>query len=109
LRVWDLDPKVLCMTHLSGEHRELHGIWSIIKNNKKGYSKHPETLRWYGKLDALKIRHDKIVTEIKNRNPNSKHKTDLPWVGDCKSQNKLVDSVEDQINNIRNKKCRCEL
>lgn len=109
MRIWDLDPKRMCMQHLIGEHRELHGCWKIIRYGKKGYSKHPETLRWYGKLDALKIRHDAIVSEIRERKPDSTHKTDLEWIGDNKKQNIFVDSLEDQIKNVRNKKwCICD-
>ena len=109
MRIWDIEPEKLCMTHLCGEHRELHGAWKIIHEGKKGYSKHPETLRWFGKLDALKIRHDKVVAEMKRRNPKSTHQTDLPWVGDCREQTELVDSIADQMTNIRNKGCKCNL
>ena len=109
MRIWDIEPEKLCMTHLVGEHRELHGAWKIIHEGKKGYSRHPETLRWFGKLDALKIRHDCVVGEMKKRNPNSTHKTDLPWVGDNHVQDKLVDSIENQILNIRGKGCSCNL
>lgn len=48
-----------------GEHRELHGLWNILtKHSDKGvYSKHPETLRWLGKLRALYNRHEEIIIE----------------------------------------------
>jgi hypothetical protein len=108
MRVWDLNPEKMCMQHLVGEHRELHGAWKIIREGKKGYSKHPETIRWVGKLDALKVRHDRIVGEIRRRKPNSSHKTDLPWVGDCKEQDQFVDSIENQIQNVRDKGCDCQ-
>jgi len=108
MRIWDLDPGKMCMQHLVGEHRELHGAWKIIHEGKKGYSKHPETLRWYGRLDALKIRHDAIISEIKHRKQDSTHKTDLPWIGDCKEQTQFVDSIEDQIRNVKGKAwCTC--
>ena len=48
MRIWDVNPGYLNRQSLLGEHRELHAIVSIIKNNKKGYSRHPETLRWMG-------------------------------------------------------------
>ena len=48
MRIWDINPGYLNRQSLLGEHRELHGIVSIILNIKKGYSKHPETIRWVG-------------------------------------------------------------
>lgn len=67
MRIWDISPKKLCRPHLLGEHRELHAIWSVIVNGKKGYSRHPETLRWKGKLKALFGRHEALVVEMSNR------------------------------------------
>lgn len=43
MRIWDVSPSKLCKNHLLGEHRELHAMWVVITENKKGYSKHPET------------------------------------------------------------------
>jgi len=48
MRVWDINPGYLNRQSLLGEHRELHGIISIIVNKKKGYANHPETVRWVG-------------------------------------------------------------
>ena len=67
MRIWDLNPGYLNRQSLLGEHRELHGLVSIIKNNKKGYSKHPETLRWVGLGWALKQRHKLLVAEMNLR------------------------------------------
>lgn len=67
MRIWDLNPGYLNRQSLLGEHRELHGIVSIIKYNKKGYSRHPETLRWTGYGWALKQRHNLLVAEMNLR------------------------------------------
>lgn len=67
MRIWDVNPGYLNRQSLLGEHRELHGIVSIIRNNKKGYSRHPETLRWVGYGWALKQRHKLIVAEMNLR------------------------------------------
>ena len=64
MRIWDISPGYLNRQSLLGEHRELHGIVSIIVNNKKGYSKHPETLRWVGYGWALKQRHSLLAAEM---------------------------------------------
>ena len=67
MRVWDVNPGYLNRQSLLGEHRELHAIVSIIKHNKKGYSRHPETLRWYGFGWALNQRHRLLAAEMNLR------------------------------------------
>ena len=64
MRIWDINPGYLNRQSLLGEHRELHGIVSIIVNKKKGYSRHPETLRWIGYGWALKMRHKMLSCEM---------------------------------------------
>lgn len=67
MRIWDLSPKRHCRNHLLGEHRELHAIWSVLVNGRKGYSQHPEMLRWKGRLKALFGRHEALVREMTER------------------------------------------
>ena len=67
VRVWDVNPGYLNRQSLLGEHRELHAIVSIIKHNKKGYSRHPETLRWKGFGWALSQRHRLLAAEMNLR------------------------------------------
>ena len=64
MRIWDLNPGYLNRGSLLGEHREMHGILNILILGKKGYSRHPETLRWKGHLEALKARHELLVSEM---------------------------------------------
>lgn len=70
MRIWDIHPGYLNRQSLLGEHRELHGIVSIILNGKKGYSRHPEAIRWKDFILALKIRHKLLVAEMNLRNFN---------------------------------------
>jgi hypothetical protein len=67
MRIWDISPGYLNRQSLLGEHRELHGIVSIITNNKKGYFKHPETLRWVGNGWSLWKRHQLLAAEMSLR------------------------------------------
>jgi hypothetical protein len=67
VRVWDVNPGYLNRQSLLGEHRELHAIVSIIKNSKKGYSRHPETLRWKNFGWALRQRHRLLAAEMNLR------------------------------------------
>jgi hypothetical protein len=64
---WPIPAYELDDKRLLGEHLELHTMNSVILNNKKGYSKHPETLRWVGHTKAMKRRHDEIESEMKRR------------------------------------------
>jgi len=67
VRVWDVNPGYLNRQSLLGEHRELHAIVSILVNNKKGYSRHPETLRWKYFGWALSQRHKLLAEEMNLR------------------------------------------
>lgn len=67
MRIWDISPGYLNRQSLLGEHRELHGIVSILVNNKKGYSRHPETLRWVGYGWSLWMRHQLLAAEMSLR------------------------------------------
>ncbi len=96
MRIWDIPPEKLCRKHLLGEHSELHGIWSILTKEKKGYSNHPEVKRWEGRLKALYSKHEEIVEEMKNR--GYKHNSPLdPKLATGESEQKTrVDSYEEQ-------------
>lgn len=109
MRIWDIPPEKLCRNHLLGEHRELHALWSIIVNNKKGYSKHPETLRWKEKLKALYLRHEAQVLEMQKRGYKHNSPLDEKLATGKRVQDVLVDSVERQIDLLKNKKCDCKI
>ncbi|MBS3755593.1 MAG: DUF1722 domain-containing protein [Desulfobacterales bacterium] len=64
MRIWDIQPGYLNRQSLLGEHRELHAMVSIIVNRKKGYARHPETLRWRGYGWALRQRHRMLAEEM---------------------------------------------
>jgi hypothetical protein len=109
MRIWDIPPTKLCRNHLLGEHRELHAIWSVIVNGKKGYAQHPETLRWRGKLKALYGRHEALVVEMSSR--GYQHRSPLARreaTGSAK-QTIYVDRPRRQIAVLRNKGCQCDV
>jgi pyrimidine dimer DNA glycosylase len=66
-RIWDVPCRELDDIGLLAEHRELHGVWVGITEKKRGYARHPETLRWQGHLSALYARHDEQVREMARR------------------------------------------
>jgi hypothetical protein len=96
MRIWDVSPKILSRQSLLGEHRELHGLINILIYNKKGYSRHPETLRWVGKEHALYKRHQKLVKEMVRRgykhNSPIHHNKTWPRI----KQDIFVNTIEEQ-------------
>lgn len=109
MRIWDIAPKKLCRNHLLGEHRELHAIWSVLTKNKKGYSRHPETLRWRNKLAALHSRHQELVKEMENRGYNHNSNLDSKLAIGSKNQNVFIDSHKRQVEMLVSKKCDCRV
>ena len=109
MRIWDIPPEKLCRQHLLGEHRELHAIWNIISKDKKGYSNHPETKRWKGKLKALYNRHEKLVDEMKKRGYNHNSSLEASLAVGKEYQSEYVDSIDSQIQILKNKMCECKV
>jgi hypothetical protein len=107
MRIWDIPPNRLCSKHLLGEHTELHAIWNILTQGKKGYSSHPETKRW--KLRALFHVHEEIVREMLARGYNHKSPLDKTPATGSRIQTVLIDPMERQIEILREKGCDCDL
>lgn len=109
MRIWDIPPKKLCRNHLLGEHRELHALWTVITEKKKGYSKHPETLRWVGKLHALYMRHENLVSEMINRGYLHASPLDKRRASGSQQQEVFIDSPSKQIQIFKQKGCNCNV
>lgn len=109
MRIWDIPPQKLCRNHLLGEHRELHAIWVILTRKKKGYSRHPETLRWKGKLASLYLRHEKLVRQMRKRGYQHSSNLERRWAKGSKRQAVLIDSLKKQADILRHKKCGCRV
>jgi hypothetical protein len=109
VRIWDVDPRLLCRKHLLGEHRELHGLWNIHVLEKSGYSRHPETIRWAGKLAALHARHELLVEEMTRRGYRHGSPLDAAHATGSALQDILIDPIEVQIRLLREKPCECLL
>lgn len=107
MRIWDIEPDKLCDKHLLGEHRELHGLWNILTQGKKGYANHPETRRWRGKLRALYLRHWKLAKEMKKRHFNHNSPLDPNLATGKSRQTEYVDAPGRQRQILTAKGCRC--
>jgi hypothetical protein len=84
VRIWDVSPGYLDRQRLLGEHRELHGLHSILVNGKRGYSRHPETRRWAASLSGLCRRHEMLVGEMRlrgysDRTPVARERGRVRW------------------------------
>ena len=109
MRIWDLEPDLLCRSHLLGEHRELHCIWTVITRGKKGYSRHPETLRWQGRLKALYLRHEKLAAEMESRGYKHKSPLEKKLATGGSVQDRFIDPPARQLKLLAGKKCECRV
>jgi hypothetical protein len=107
MRIWDLAPERLCRNHLLGEHRELHGLWNVLTLGKKGYARHPETLRWKGRLKALFLRHEHLALELARRGYRHRTPLDRRLATGRAVQDAFVDSPRRQLRLLRAKGCAC--
>lgn len=75
MRMWMINPKVLCNQHLLGEHNEHHMFAGCIQKDKsiKGYIK-----TGLVEVHNLKKRHNELILEMQNRGMN--HKSPFPEI-----------------------------
>jgi len=73
MRMWDIDPKLLCRKHLLGEHVEMHMFVGTINKNKSvsGYLE-----KGLVEIHNIKNRHELLSAEMVKRGYN--HKSPLP-------------------------------
>ena len=109
MRIWDLSPRILCRQHLLGEHRELHAIWAVLTHGKKGYSRHPETLRWVGKQKALYSRHEQLVNEMTRRGYHHQSPLNRSLATGRARQSVYIDPPARQRTLLRSKGCDCSV
>lgn len=109
MRIWDLPPSILCRQHLLGEHRELHALWRILTEQRRGYSVHPETRRWRGKEAALYQRHDALVDEMTRRGYRHTSPLDPRLATGIAVQTEFVDPPARQREILSGKGCACRV
>lgn len=107
MRIWDVDVRSLCNRHLLGEHRELHAIWTVHTEGKRGYARHPETLRWRGRLAALYARHEAQVAEMARRGFRHASPLNRAHATGETTQSELVDSLDVQVDRLAQLGCGC--
>jgi hypothetical protein len=105
MRIWDLQARALCDRHLLGEHRELHAVWTVLTEGKRGYANHPEVRRWRGRLAALYARHESQVEEMRRRGFSHRSPLDPELATGDSSQPELVDPLSVQRDRLRRRGC----
>lgn len=70
MRMWNVDPSLLCRKHMLGEHLEMHMLNGCIKKGTslKGYIE-----KGLVEVQNIKKRHDELASEMIKRGYN--HKT----------------------------------
>jgi Pyrimidine dimer DNA glycosylase len=109
MRIWDVDPRLLCRSHLLGEHRELHALWVILTEDRRGYRHHPETVRWQGKLAALYRRHELLTAEMAARGYRHRSPLDRSQATGAAVQGEYVNTPAEQMALLAAKSCPCPL
>lgn len=75
MRMWMVDPKIMCRKHLLGEHVELHMLIGTILKGKsiQGYIDNNLV-----EVSSIQLRHQELVNEMIFR--RYRHKSELPLV-----------------------------
>ena len=107
MRVWDVSPRLLCRAHLLGEHREIHAVHAVIARGSEGYSRHPETRRWVGKLPALALRHARVADEMRSR--GYRHASPMRAARGSGTQRSRLLTGAEQLARLAAKRCPCPL
>ncbi len=99
MRMWLVDPAILCKSHLLGEHRELHALVGIIRSGKslEGYVRNGLI-----ETDYIQRRHEELVAEMEKRGYN--HKSPLDYSD--RDDNLRLGRVND-VKNVRELWLRC--
>ena len=76
MRMWMVDPRVMCRQHLLGEHAEIHMFIGTINRKKsvKGYLE-----KGLLEIHNLYNRHEELVKEMKRRGYNHHSEVDEKW------------------------------
>ena len=76
MRMWMVDPKIMCRNHLLGEHAEIHMfVWNIDqKHSVKGY-----LTKGLLEIHSLYSRHRELARELRRRGYQHNSELDAKW------------------------------
>jgi hypothetical protein len=102
MRMWMVDPEIMCSKHLTGEHLELHMFVGAIRKgtSMQGYvdSRLLEPL-------ALEARHKQLVDELLAR--GGSHKSEMGFVNLKGLPRKIVEAKVDRKEQLDELLSRC--
>ncbi len=78
MRMWNVDPKLMCRKHLLGEHVEMHMFAGTLA---KGVSIQGYLDGGLVEVDRIRIRHDELAAEMERRG----YRHSSPLRDDCPS------------------------
>lgn len=100
MRIWMVEPKLMCRNHLLGEHHEIHMVSGSLQKGKNlsGY------LHGLVVPTLLHSRHDDLVSEMANR--GYKHNSSLNGV-DISLPEALAIDVEANVVELSKRCSKC--
>jgi len=105
MRMWMVDPKILCTKHLLGEHFEIHCAVGNLKKDGKWVKN--LTKKGYLEPQNFKSRHKELVKEMKRRGYN--HDSPLPEFDESyRGKINIEKSLSDLLERCENRKRRIE-
>ena len=105
MRMWMINPQMLCNKHLLGEHGELHKFIPSFRKKYRIDNRVSPVVQI--ELSSYQSRHDELATEMLSRGMN--HKSPLPELPDFSylPQHQYEAKVDKNIS-IKDLKDRCE-
>jgi hypothetical protein len=106
MRMWGINPKLLCRQHLLGEHNEIH-------KHRHNFVKHHSIAKRISPVvqiepENMKKRHDEIVAEMIDRGYNHNSPYEQPDLSYLKSEEKYAKiSLDVSITDLRNRCPEC--
>ena len=107
MRMWMIDPKLLCRKHLLGEHNEIH---KHKHSFEKGHSiKGRISPIVQIQPSAMQSRHDELAMEMVARNMNHKSPYIMPTLDYLSEDEKNIKvDIDYNINDLKNRCPECK-
>lgn len=100
MRMWNVDPRLMCRKHLLGEHVEMHMFAGTLA---KGVGIQGYLDRGLVEVDRIRIRHDELAEEMVRR--GYKHRSGLR--DDCPSFRAGRVNVEENLQELARRCPQC--
>ena len=105
MRMWLVDPKLLCKNHLLGEHVELH---MLVGSLRKGNSVQGFIDNGLIDLSQINLRHKALVKELKVRGYRHKSPLHTNLLGDSNSLLNVSNNIAELSRRCQSCKARIE-